>query len=114
MGDMIRVVDYISGHIYESKKLAGESLNIPVRIINKSLHTNTEVIYNNRKYKFGYNFNKKCSSFRSSKFPFGKYKGQSIKECTDKDYIIWLIKQAFTDIGLRTSLKERLKELNNG
>ena len=108
---MIAVYDVYSRQNFESMKLAGEVLNIPTSKIKESAEKNSEIYFNNKKYRFRYSTVKETRVFKIRKFPFGKHKGSLIRNCKDEQYLEWLSKQSFVDSHLKIPVKRRLREL---
>lgn len=116
---MIKVTEVISGQSFESMKLAAEYFNIPSKIVISTIKSNKVLEFNKKKYKFVKRQSKMGTSSTIAApittFPFGKYKGEIIKECNDLEYIMWL-KEKDINQRLKTQLSARfqtLKELKD-
>ena len=111
---MIQVIELISGQSFESKKLAAEYFNIPITVVTASIKSGLKLELNKKEYKFEH---RKGIMDRVTtvvppprRFPFGKYKDQIIRKCTDLSYLKWLLDQDIND-RLRFALRTRANEL---
>jgi uncharacterized protein (DUF3820 family) len=111
---MIKVTELISGQSFESMKFAADYFNIPMKIVTDTLKSNEVLEFNKKKYKFVQRSSKmELSSTIAAPittFPFGKYKGEIIKECNDLEYIMWL-KERDINQRLKTQLSARFQTL---
>lgn len=112
---MIKVTEVISGQSFESKKFAADYFNIPMKIVTATLKSNEVLEFNKKKYKFVQRQSKMGTSSTIAApittFPFGKYKGEIIKECNDLEYIMWLKEKKDINQRLKTQLSARFQAL---
>jgi len=108
------VFDVYSRQNFESMKLAGEICNIPASKIKESIDKGVTIkSKDGRKYLFKKSSITITKKFYVKTFPFGKYKGKSILDCTDKEYLQWFIKLDILNPHVRQAIKGRLNEINN-
>jgi hypothetical protein len=111
---MIKVTELISGQSFESMKLAAEYFNIPVSVVTASIKSGLKLELNNKEYKFVKRKAKMLTTSTSAspikRFPFGKYKDQFIRKCTDLSYLKWLFEKDIND-RLRYEIRARINEL---
>ena len=95
-------------------KLAAEYFNIPTSVVTASIKSNLKLELNNKKYKFVQRTAKMLSTSTSAtpikRFPFGKYKDQFIRKCTNLSYLKWLLEKDISD-RLRFEVRTRANEL---
>jgi|TARA_R100000084_G_C4655761_1_gene152848 hypothetical protein len=107
------VMDIFTRQNFESMKLAGEILGIPVTKIKESADESRPVMKGKRKFQFAYSTITETRTFEVKKFTFGKYKNQLIEKCEDLPYLEWYVKLPQLNAQFKHALKKRINNIKN-